>query len=47
MIIERRLRIRASTSLNMANELELGVTEPLCVFNPLGWLESDPQAFEQ
>ena len=47
MIIERRLRIRASTSLNIANELELGVTEPLGVFDPLGWIETEPQAFEQ
>jgi len=35
-----------STSLNV-NELELGVTEPLGVFDPLGWLESEPEAFER
>ena len=38
---------KASTSLNMVNELELGVTEPLGVFDPLGWLESEPEAFER
>ena len=37
---------RAATSLNV-NELELGVTEPLGVFDPLGWLESEPEAFER
>jgi len=35
------------TSLNMVNELELGVTEPLGVFDPLGWLETEPEAFER
>merc|ERR1719199_2349535 len=29
------------------SELELGVTEPLGVFDPLGWLESEPEAFER
>mmetsp|Transcript_11273 Transcript_11273/g.16409 ORF Transcript_11273/g.16409 Transcript_11273/m.16409 type:complete len:209 (-) Transcript_11273:195-821(-) len=38
---------KASTSLNMVNELELGVTEPLGVFDPLGWLETEPEAFER
>ena len=28
--------IRASTKLHMENELEIGVTEPLGVFDPLG-----------
>jgi len=37
---------KASTALNV-NELELGVTEPLGVFDPLGWLESEPEAFER
>jgi len=37
---------KQSTSLNV-NELELGVTEPLGVFDPLGWLESEPEAFER
>eukprot|EP00586_Coscinodiscus_wailesii_P006281 CAMPEP_0172482988 /NCGR_PEP_ID=MMETSP1066-20121228/9760_1 /TAXON_ID=671091 /ORGANISM="Coscinodiscus wailesii, Strain CCMP2513" /LENGTH=208 /DNA_ID=CAMNT_0013246591 /DNA_START=105 /DNA_END=731 /DNA_ORIENTATION=- len=38
---------RSSTKVNMVNELELGVTEPLGVFDPLGWLESEPEAFER
>eukprot|EP00546_Thalassionema_frauenfeldii_P010725 CAMPEP_0178923494 /NCGR_PEP_ID=MMETSP0786-20121207/16748_1 /TAXON_ID=186022 /ORGANISM="Thalassionema frauenfeldii, Strain CCMP 1798" /LENGTH=200 /DNA_ID=CAMNT_0020597991 /DNA_START=19 /DNA_END=621 /DNA_ORIENTATION=+ len=37
---------RTSTSVNV-NELELGVTEPLGVFDPLGWLDSEPEAFER
>ena len=37
---------RAATSLKV-NELELGVTEPLGVFDPLGWLETEPEAFER
>ena len=37
----------ALTTLNMEKELELGVTEPLGVFDPLGWLETKPEAFEQ
>merc|ERR1719311_1075073 len=37
---------KASTSLKV-NELELGVTEPLGVFDPLGWLDSEPEAFER
>ncbi|GMH86437.1 hypothetical protein TrVE_jg3940 [Triparma verrucosa] len=37
---------KASTSLRV-NELELGVTEPLGVFDPLGWLDSEPEAFER
>merc|ERR1711920_987453 len=35
-----------STSLAVS-ELELGVTEPLGVFDPLGWLETEPEAFER
>ena len=35
-----------STSLQVS-ELELGVTEPLGVFDPLGWLETEPEAFER
>merc|ERR1719511_398028 len=35
-----------STSLAVS-ELELGVTEPLGVYDPLGWLESEPEAFER
>merc|ERR1712119_207315 len=38
---------RVSTNLNMVNELELGVTEPLGVFDPLGWLTTEPEAFER
>mmetsp|Transcript_26516 Transcript_26516/g.50226 ORF Transcript_26516/g.50226 Transcript_26516/m.50226 type:complete len:210 (+) Transcript_26516:54-683(+) len=37
---------KASTSLRV-NELELGVTEPLGVYDPLGWLDSEPEAFER
>ena len=37
---------RASTTLIMENELDLCVTEPLGVFGPLGWLETEPEAFE-
>merc|ERR1719221_2063011 len=37
---------KPSTALQV-NELELGVTEPLGVFDPLGWLESEPEAFER
>merc|ERR1712071_614998 len=37
---------RASTALKVS-ELELGVTEPLGVFDPLGWLETEPEAFER
>merc|ERR1719476_205924 len=35
-----------STALNV-NELDLGVTEPLGVFDPLGWLDSEPESFER
>jgi len=38
---------RASTSLNMVNELELGATAPLGVYDPLGWLDGEPEAFER
>merc|ERR1719168_25031 len=37
---------KASTALNV-NELEIGVTEPLGVFDPLGWLDTEPEAFER
>jgi light-harvesting complex I chlorophyll a/b binding protein 1 len=37
---------KTSTVLQVS-ELELGVTEPLGVFDPLGWLESEPEAFER
>merc|ERR1719439_221083 len=38
---------KGSSQFQMVNELELGVTEPLGVFDPLGWLESEPEAFER
>merc|ERR1712087_618821 len=37
---------KASSALKVS-ELELGVTEPLGVFDPLGWLETEPEAFER
>ncbi|GMI46455.1 hypothetical protein TrCOL_g930 [Triparma columacea] len=37
---------KMSTSLKV-NELEIGVTDPLGVFDPLGWLETQPEAFER
>ena len=37
---------KQSTALRV-NELEIGVTDPLGVFDPLGWLETQPEAFER
>ena len=37
---------KSSSALNV-NELEIGVTDPLGVFDPLGWLETQPEAFER
>merc|ERR1719199_35624 len=37
---------RVATDLAVS-ELELGVTEPLGVYDPLGWLDSEPEAFER
>jgi len=37
---------KSSTALQVS-ELELGVTKPLGVYDPLGWLESEPEAFER
>merc|ERR1712071_446338 len=37
---------KASTALKVS-ELELGVTEPLGIYDPLGWLDSEPEAFER
>merc|ERR1719471_1147691 len=37
---------RSATSLNV-NELELGATAPLGVYDPLGWLDGEPEAFER
>merc|ERR1719229_782117 len=36
-----------TTSLQMVNELELGATAPLGVYDPLGWLDGQPEAFER
>merc|ERR1719215_424077 len=37
---------KATTSLAVS-EVELGVTEPLGVYDPLGWLDTQPEAFER
>eukprot|EP00568_Trieres_chinensis_P000631 CAMPEP_0183295012 /NCGR_PEP_ID=MMETSP0160_2-20130417/3109_1 /TAXON_ID=2839 ORGANISM="Odontella Sinensis, Strain Grunow 1884" /NCGR_SAMPLE_ID=MMETSP0160_2 /ASSEMBLY_ACC=CAM_ASM_000250 /LENGTH=207 /DNA_ID=CAMNT_0025456411 /DNA_START=71 /DNA_END=694 /DNA_ORIENTATION=- len=37
---------RASSALQVS-ELELGATEPLGVFDPLGWLDTQPESFER
>ena len=37
---------RVATDLAVS-ELELGVTEPLGVYDPLGWLDTEPEAFER
>merc|ERR1719157_2130 len=37
---------KATTSLQVS-EVELGVTEPLGVFDPLGWLSTQPESFER
>merc|ERR1740117_456689 len=37
---------KLTTSLQVS-EVELGVTEPLGVYDPLGWLASEPEAFER
>jgi light-harvesting complex I chlorophyll a/b binding protein 1 len=38
----------AKTSSALAvSELELGVTEPLGVYDPLGWIETQPESFER
>ena len=36
-----------ATSSLAVSEIELGVTEPLGAYDPLGWLESEPEAFER
>ena len=38
---------KASTALKMVNELEIGATAPLGVFDPLGWLDNEPESFER
>merc|ERR1712166_177528 len=37
---------QSSTALNV-NELEIGMTAPLGVYDPLGWLETQPESFER
>jgi len=37
---------KVSSALNV-NELELGATAPLGVYDPLGWLDSEPENFER
>ena len=37
---------RVATDLAVS-ELELGVTEPLGVYDPLGWLDTQPESFER
>jgi light-harvesting complex I chlorophyll a/b binding protein 1 len=43
----RNIHSTSSSSLSAINELELGVTEPLGVFDPLGWLDTEPESFER
>ena len=38
---------KAATALKMVNELEIGATAPLGVFDPLGWLDNEPESFER
>jgi len=38
---------KASSSALKVNELEIGVTEPLGLYDPLGYLETQPEAFER
>mmetsp|Transcript_13613 Transcript_13613/g.19615 ORF Transcript_13613/g.19615 Transcript_13613/m.19615 type:complete len:200 (+) Transcript_13613:55-654(+) len=37
---------KAATALNV-NELEIGATAPLGVYDPLGWLDNEPESFER
>jgi len=37
----------STTSLKMVNELEIGATAPLGVYDPLGWLDGEPETFER
>jgi len=37
---------KVSTSLNV-NELDLGATAPLGLYDPLGWVAKEPEAFER
>jgi light-harvesting complex I chlorophyll a/b binding protein 1 len=36
-----------TSSALQVSELELGTTEPLGVYDPLGWLETQPESFER
>ncbi len=36
-----------TTSALQVSELELGAIEPLGVYDPLGWLETEPESFER
>ncbi|GMI01095.1 hypothetical protein TrLO_g500 [Triparma laevis f. longispina] len=38
--------VKPHSSLSV-NELELGNTAPLGVYDPLGWLDNEPEAFER
>merc|ERR1719251_201851 len=38
---------QSSSALSMVNELELGATAPLGVYDPLGWLDGEPENFER
>eukprot|EP00541_Cyclophora_tenuis_P012214 CAMPEP_0116555108 /NCGR_PEP_ID=MMETSP0397-20121206/7971_1 /TAXON_ID=216820 /ORGANISM="Cyclophora tenuis, Strain ECT3854" /LENGTH=201 /DNA_ID=CAMNT_0004080357 /DNA_START=78 /DNA_END=683 /DNA_ORIENTATION=+ len=38
---------KASTAIKMVNELEIGATAPLGVYDPLGWLDNEPESFER
>jgi len=37
---------KATTALQVS-EIELGVTAPLGVYDPLGWMDSEPESFER
>jgi len=36
-----------STTTLQVSEIELGATEPLGVYDPLGWLDTEPESFER
>merc|ERR1719491_968895 len=38
---------KSSTAVNMVNELEIGATAPLGVYDPLRWLDTEPENFER
>jgi len=39
--------VASNSALNMVNELEIGATAPLGVYDPLGWLDGEPESFER